>query len=444
MNEINLSDYLISPIYILICYYFINSNMKKNIGKNKMYQYFVKGWWAKIFGGFALAFIYNYYYGGGDTLGFFISAKAMVNLFFKNSSVFFDILINDARTPENHSYFSRATGYPWYYNDDKAFFLVRLITPFVLLSFKSYLAATVLVATFFYNGTWKIFQLFTEYFPKLQKELYYGVLLFPSVVFWGSGILKDTVTFAAAGWFTYAFHRIFVLRKNVIVYSIILFISVKLMIGIKPYVFFALVPGALLWVSGEYISRIKNSIIRYSIAPFIIVVSLVLASTALNFFGDALGEYDPDNILNKAQVTQHDMKQDYYGGQSFDIGSHDGTVLGMIRLAPAAIIATIFRPFIWEARSVVMIISGLENVVLLYFTILILIKVGPFNTFRLITGNPLIQFSFVFAMFFAFSVGVSISNFGSLVRLKIPYIPFYVLVLLYLRNYYLNKNKLFR
>jgi hypothetical protein len=36
------------------------------------------------------------------------------------------------------------------------------------------------------------------------------------------------------------------------------------------------------------------------------------------------------------------------------------------------------------------------------------------------------MFSFVFSLFFAFSVGVSIANFGALVRLKIPCIPFFL------------------
>lgn len=443
MNEITAWDFLVAPFYIAILYYFVNANMKKNIVKHSYYKYFVKGWWAKIGGAMALALVYNYYYGGGDTVGYFISSRAMVNLFFKNSSVFFDILINDARTPENYSFFTRQTGYPWYYNDGNAFFLVRLITPITLLGFKTFLGSSVLVATLFYNGTWKLFQLFNEYFPRLEKELFYGILLFPSVLFWGSGILKDTVTFAAAGWFTYAFHRSFVLREKLYKYIIIGLLAIQLMLGIKPYIFFALVPGVLLWVSGEYINRIRNKIIRKSIAPFIIIMSVLFASVTLNFLGDSLGEYDPENIATKAQITQEDMKQDYYGGQAFNIGEHDGTVAGMIRLAPNAIIATLFRPFLWESRSPVMLLSGLENTILLLLTIYVFLRVGPFKAFSIISANPLLQFSIVFALFFAFAVGVSISNFGSLVRLKIPFIPFYVLVLLALRQDYLDKKNPF-
>ena len=49
---------------------------------------------------------------------------------------------------------------------------------------------------------------------------------------------------------------------------------------------------------------------------------------------------------------------------------------------------------------------------------------------EIVWGNQLLitllLFSFVFAIFFAFGVGLSTSNFGALVRYKIPCIPFYL------------------
>jgi len=47
----------------------------------------------------------------------------------------------------------------------------------------------------------------------------------------------------------------------------------------------------------------------------------------------------------------------------------------------------------------------------------------------------------LFALFFAFSVGLATSNFGSLVRLKIPCIPFYVSGLFILKYLYEKKAK---
>jgi hypothetical protein len=44
-------------------------------------------------------------------------------------------------------------------------------------------------------------------------------------------------------------------------------------------------------------------------------------------------------------------------------------------------------------------------------------------------------------LFFAFAVGLSTSNFGSLVRYKIPAIPFFVASLMITNFYYLEKRR---
>jgi hypothetical protein len=42
------------------------------------------------------------------------------------------------------------------------------------------------------------------------------------------------------------------------------------------------------------------------------------------------------------------LKRDYYGGNSFDIGTFDPTIQGIIGKAPKAIMAGVYRPYIWD------------------------------------------------------------------------------------------------
>ncbi|MBA3705226.1 MAG: hypothetical protein H0W84_04825 [Bacteroidetes bacterium] len=109
--------------------------------------------------------------------------------------------------------------------------------------------------------------------------------------------------------------------------------------------------------------------------------------------------------------------------------------------AHLAISATLFRPFIWEARNPVMLLSGLENSYILMLTLLLMIKLKFINFFTFIGKEPLVLFSMLFALFFAFSVGLATSNFGSLVRLKVPCIPFFVSSLFVIRYLYEKKYK---
>jgi hypothetical protein len=134
------------------------------------------------------------------------------------------------------------------------------------------------------------------------------------------------------------------------------------------------------------------------------------------------------------------LKQDYYGGHSFDIGEFDGTISGVFSKFPLAVTAGLFRPFIFEARNPVMFISGIENTFLLIFTLVFLFRVGPIKVLKYVSKEPLLLFSLTFAIFFAFGIGLSTSNFGALVRYKIPCIPFYLSSLYIIREHFLKQE----
>src|SRR5690606_32970083 len=101
-----------------------------------------------------------------------------------------------------------------------------------------------------------------------------------------------------------------------------------------------------------------------------------------------------------------DLKQSYYGGNAFDIGDYDPTISGVMSVAHKAIFATLFRPTFLDVRNVVMGICSIENMFVLGFTIYLLFKLKVYKFFGLISTHPLLMFSFIFSIFFAFSVGV--------------------------------------
>jgi hypothetical protein len=149
-----------------------------------------------------------------------------------------------------------------------------------------------------------------------------------------------------------------------------------------------------------------------------------------------LGDYSLDNVVDKAVITQSDLKQDYYAGNAFDIGDLEPTLESLLSHSHLAINAALFRPYLWEANNIVMFISGLENFFVLSFTLLVLFRSRGYKLFRYVMGHHLIKFSLFFSLFFAFSVGISTSNFGSMVRYRIPLLPFYIGSLFILNHYF--------
>ena len=89
-----------------------------------------------------------------------------------------------------------------------------------------------------------------------------------------------------------------------------------------------------------------------------------------------------------------------------------------------------------------MVISVIENTIILLFSIYLLIKVGPFRLFRTLLSEPILLYAFVFSLLFAFGVGIAGTNFGALVRYRVPLMPFYLpMIFLIYRISQSNKKK---
>lgn len=390
---------------------------------------------VKISGAIAICLIYQFYYTGGDTTNYYITTKAIANLLFKDTRMFMDVMAGN-NSFANYSYFDGNTGYPVYWRDGTALFVSRLFIPLYFISCKSFVVMAMILSWICYTGVWRLFMLFCNQFPKLEKQFAISILFIPSVVFWGSGLLKDTMTLAAVGWYTYKFYYFFIRKEYKVLSVVHIFIASFLLIAIKPYIFFALLPGSLIWLSNERLAKVQSKILKFVAAPFFISLGLGLSFFLLSQMGDFLGLYAIDNVLDRAVIVNLDQKQDYYGGNSFDIGDFDANIGSMLGKAHLAIAATLFRPYLWDARNPVMLLSAFENTYIMLLTLFLLVRLKFFGFFRLIGRNPLLLFSVLFSLFFAFSVGIATSNFGSLVRLKIPCIPFYVSSLFVLKSFY--------
>ena len=80
-----------------------------------------------------------------------------------------------------------------------------------------------------------------------------------------------------------------------------------------------------------------------------------------------------------------------------------------------------------------MLLSALESIFLMIATLYVMGR-KKFAVFKAL-GDPNILFCLVFSITFAFAVGVSTFNFGTLTRYKIPLLPFYLLALFLISNY---------
>jgi len=367
---------------------------------------------------------------------YYDSTRPFVELASRDFGSYLQVLFSD-NTPETKSLFTSDTGVPYsyMYYDNKTCMVLRMTSILLLAGFKSFLISSVLLSVLSYIGLWKIYKLLCSYYPELSKILCYAVLFVPSITFWGSGILKDTYTMAATGLITFSFHELFIKKRlRSVVNWFLFFLSVSILLSVKPYIFMTILPCLFIWLIFERMEKTRNILVYGLASP--IFLGILFGGMYLIFsgLGDVLSKFSLDQALETAQIIQNDLQRaEEYGENYFNIGAFDGSLNSALRLSPAAIYAGLFRPQVFEARNIVMLISGIENLVLLGLTLVILVRPGIRQVYRVVKSNSYIKFCLIFCLMLAFIIGLTTANFGALVRFKIPIFPFYLssLIIIY-------------
>jgi len=425
---LNLSDFLITPVLIVIIL-FTCWRFRSRYCDIHTRRYFLPALLLKISGAIILGFIYQYYYGGGDTFSYHTHGSRIIwealwrdpvtgiKLFFANG----------IHQSDFYHYSSRI----WNFRDLQSYWVIRVAVLFDLITFGTYSGTAVLFAVVSFSGSWALFQTFYSRFPQWHLPLAISIFFVPSVVIWSSGILKDTLTMAAIGWTIYCFDRLLIQKKVSLKLILVSVIAIILIYHIKIFILLVLVPSLIVWYFTENITRIKRMALRILIAPLIFAICTLFVYLAINNVTRNDRKYALDKISKTAQVTAYDIR--YWtgkdAGSGYSLGELDGSISSLIRIAPKGLMVTYFRPYLWEVRNPLMLLSSLEGIIFLMLVIFALVKSRISGLFKAFKREPIVIFSVLFSVGYAIAVGVSTYNFGSLSRYKVPCIPFLLLAL---------------
>jgi hypothetical protein len=328
-----------------------------------------------------------------------------------------------------------------FFTDPQSYLIVKIAAIFDLITFSSYSATAILFAVTSFIGMWMFFLTFYDQYPQLHRWLAIATFFIPSVFFWGSGLLKDTITLGCLGVATYQAYCIFIKKKFGFKHLIFFIVALYGMYSIKIYILLTFLPAAIIWIFLANLGAIKSPVLKVMVAPFAIFGAVILAYFAMLKAGEDNKKYALNSLAKTAQITAYDIR--YYtgrdAGSGYSLGELDGTFASMLALAPQAINVSLFRPYIWEVRNPLMLLSAVESALLLFLCIYVLVKKNVLLFKALANFNVL--FCLIFSLSFAFAVGVSTFNFGTLVRYKIPLLPFFLIaIILILHHTKRDKN----
>lgn len=429
MTFITLWDYILLPIYILLIRTVAVGIRNRNYPPGHPWRpYFLPGLYLKMAGAVFISLVYQYYYGFGDTFAYFQHVGIINSAFFESPIKWFNLVFGLAKwyDPQYSEYISKLVWYgaPSNYIVCSAGALLGMFT------FNKFLCIAVLMSSIAYTGQWALFRTFVKQYPQLTRFIAIACLFIPSVAIWGSGLFKDTICLFGLGWITYSVFQILIQRNFSFSNAILLLLSVYLVGVTKVYILIAFLPSIVLWVLLRYSYRIKYSFLRIMFLPIIlgiVVFGFYYISTNNK---ELMGAYTTDQILERSEITrEYILKSGDDESSSYTLGEMDNSFTGAIAKFPLAVNVTLFRPYLWEAKKPIVFFNALESFFFFFLFLKLIVRVGPSGIWRAISKDPNIQFFLIFSIIFAFAIGISTYNFGSLSRYRIPCLPTFLMAM---------------
>jgi hypothetical protein len=419
-------DYITGSIFLIIIY-LLMYNVRRKMTTKETSSYFFTALHLKMLGAIMLGLIYKYYYGGGDTLLYHELGTYVYQTFWKDTSAWFELVFMPIQKTPSYQLMEYA-GWNMFYmkQDASSYFMIRIIGLFSIFCGCSYFAIAQLCGLVSFFGSWAMFVTFITMYPKMIKRFAIAVFYFPSVFFWGSGLMKDSICFGCLGLFFYAFYFAVLKRKNIASNVILGISAVFVLYIVKIYILLAFIPMLAIWTYLTYLDNIRSAFFKVFLAPMLFLLAGVGGIFAVLRISAGTA-YSVDNLASKTKITSSYLQSMSKQGSVYYLSEFDGSLGSLARIFPEAVVVALYRPGLWEARNPFAFLSALEATYFLLFTFyVIFIRVKLKNVIATFFREPIAPACLFFSVFFSFSVGMTSGNFGTLVRYKIPMIPFYI------------------
>lgn len=432
MEIITQYDFFLLPLYLLIFYLIVRKKSKKyeSIGLKKT---FVIAFWLRMAGAIFYSLLLQYYYGYGDSFGFYNGGNVISGMIRQDITAVKYLFYPAKDVVAAAKAMGFADSIPVSMPNDSNAFIMKLSAIVSFFTFNKYMLISICFGFFSFIGVWKLFYVFYQLNEKKQVNLIaFFVLFLPSLWFWGSGLLKEPVCLGALGIIIYLFYKNFIEKKFSKRDMIVLVVMLFILTVVKSYITAILSISFFAILIYKALEKIRIKIFR------IITVVLIVFAVTITMLSIDITSYMKSFVDDSVTQLEHMQKSYQLADEMDDVGSKgafslsefDPSIASLISHAPAVIATCLFRPFVWESRKIIIFFASLEALVTLLMTVYILFKTRVYYFFKYIFTQPFLLFCFIFSMLFALVIGYTTFNFGTMIRYKIIFLPFYFFMLI--------------
>ena len=369
-------------------------------------KWMVPAWMMKCFG-----LIYKYYYGLGDTLAYFDGSLVLANLARSDPRSYIDFLWRGDQLEVINN------------GEARALFMVKITSLLTLLARDNYWIITLYYSTISFIAAWRLTVVISKIANTVTSYAIMGLWFLPSAVFWGSGLIKESIAMSCLFVLFSVFLKLWS-RAKIFAWEIGLLLLSLWMLWILKYYYlavflpFTVTALVIAFIIKKY--RWPVSVIGRIILCLVIflVPAVTISLLHPNFY--------PEVFLEVIVFSHNQFIAVSDPGGLIHYKNLEPSIHSVVNNVPLAIFSGLFRPFLWETSTLIEAAAGVENLFLL------ILSVGALWNFRKLLQSPyrlvlgtVLMYCLVLCVFLALST----PNFGTLSRYRASFLPFYFVVI---------------
>lgn len=359
---------------------------------------FIMALLTRLIAGCVLGFLYFYYYEVGDTIQYHKAASLLAETARNDLSMFWQQLGNPL---------------PGYEHQPRAWNMVQLLSVIHTVTGSNYWLSSFWLSFYSFSGFYFLFTRIVKNYKHSEWAAFIGLMVFPSIVLWSSGIVKESIAMGSLAFATgLAIDFLFADRKKTKLLSISLLMVI---VWILKYYVAAIYLIILIPVSLYSIFRSKKWVWLSVTTAFMLLI--ILPYLHPNFEPIRLLEVLYDNYMIFHDISGADKAVHYpieEEGYSFVIFN-----------APFALVTALFLPLV-DFRSLTSSVASIENIFILIMAFGWLL--AKIKNKRRLTPTELVVLTY--AVILAIFLGLSTPNLGTLSRYRVSFLPFLIWIFL--------------
>ncbi|QIX63219.1 hypothetical protein HER32_19395 [Hymenobacter sp. BT18] len=283
------------------------------------------------------------------------------------------------------------------------------------------------LSLFHFVGSWRLVQALSRAFPGTPPAApVAALLLWPSCVYWTSGLTKESLLVGSAAWLTALVveelyppapagrksRLLAALGLAILVFKMRFFFAVFLLTGLGTAVGIRV---------GQHLGFLRRRWAQMLVLAAVVGVGSTLA-------GEVLPAFRANKFTSQLMRNYSELEAESRGRPHLEYPQLKPTQASVAQHAPVAVLNSLTRPWLGESRHWKYLAAGLENLLLLGLLLTALVAVARGRAGQL--PFTLVMVLLFYCVVVAVLIGLTTPNLGTLNRYRTAFLPFLLLLLL--------------